>query len=206
MSPKQVFFTWLFPGLRGADIITLIQVWVGSALTIGGVALMDRYLGSPMDLPLIIAPFGASAVLVFGAPASPLAKPRNVIGSHVLSALVGVFFAQNFGTCVPLAAACAVATAIVLMLLTGTLHPPGGATALIAVIGGPQISHLGYLFALVPCFTGSLIVVVAALICNAAGLRCRLLGACVARDTRILTRPAALRRSVHLLNQLHKHH
>ncbi len=205
MNLKQAFFTWICPGLRGTDIITLLQVWLGSALTLGGVALMDRYLGSAMDLPLIIAPFGASAVLVFGAPNSPLAKPRNVIGSHVLCALTGVFFAHTFSTCVPLAAACAVATAIVIMLITGTVHPPGGATALIAVIGGPQIEHLGYLFAIVPCFTGSLIVVVAAMLCNAAGLRCRLIGACVVRDKRMLTRPRALKRSVHLLNKLHKH-
>ena len=155
LRAKTLLLRHVFPGLAASDAITLLQVWLGSTLALGCIALLDKYLGSPVGLPLIIGSFGASAVLVFGAPMSPLARPRNVIGGHTLSALVGVFFAHTFTTDVALAAACAVATAIVLMILTGTLHPPGGATALIAVIGGPSIEHLGYLYVFVPCFSGS---------------------------------------------------
>ena len=203
MRAKTLFFRHLFPGLGASDVSTLLQVWLGSTLALGCIALLDKYLGSPVGLPLIIGSFGASAVLVFGAPTSPLARPRNVIGGHTLSALVGVFFAHAFITDIALASACAVATAIVLMMLTGTLHPPGGATALIAVIGGPRIEHLGYLYVLVPCFSGSLVVMLFAILFNAAGLRCRLVGALVSRDHSMLTRPRLLRRCLHLLCRLH---
>ena len=204
MDLKKALLTHVFPGLKGANLATLLQVWLGSALTLGTIALLDRTFGSPMGLPLIIAPFGASAVLVFGAPMSPLARPRNVIGGHTLSALVGVFFAHTFTTDVALAAACAVATAIVLMILTGTLHPPGGATALIAVIGGPSIEHLGYLYVFVPCFSGSLVVMTFAVLFNAAGLRCRLIGALVSRDHSMIKKPRLLKRCLHLLCRLHR--
>lgn len=84
------------------------------------------------DVNMVIGSFGASAVLVYGAIDSPLAQPRNLVGGHILSAIVGVFCYQWFA---PLGlwftASLAVAGAIALMHITKTLHPPGGATALI---------------------------------------------------------------------------
>jgi len=128
-------------------------------------SLLDRFL-TAMDINMIIGSFGASAVLVYGATESPLAQPRNLIGGHLLSALVGVFCYQLLPGQLWLAAALAVATAIAVMHLTKTLHPPGGATALIAVIGSPQLHDFGYLYALLPVTRGAVILLIVALIVN----------------------------------------
>jgi hypothetical protein len=85
---------------------------------------------------------------------SPPAQPRNLVGGHVLSAIVGVAAYQILGQMPWLAAAIAVSTAIALMHLTKTLHPPGGATALIAVIGGDAVHNLGFLYAVIPAAFG----------------------------------------------------
>lgn len=86
-------------------------------------------------LPWLVAPMGASAVLVFGVPSSPLAQPWSVVGGNTLSALVGIACARWLGP-PELAAAAAVGTAIGLMLALRCLHPPGGASALMMVLGG----------------------------------------------------------------------
>jgi CBS-domain-containing membrane protein len=113
----------------------------------------------------IIGSFGASAVLIYGIPRSPLSQPRNVIGGHVLSALVGV--SMHILVSDPLlCSALAVSCAILLMHITGTLHPPGGATALIATIGGNKIHDLGYLYVLSPVLCGALVMVGMALVMN----------------------------------------
>jgi CBS-domain-containing membrane protein len=140
--------------------------WLGAFLGIAAVALIHfRILGNT-GLVMIIGSFGASAVLIYGAINSPLAQPRNLLGGHLISALVGVASYQLLPTEPWLASAIAVATAIALMQLTSTLHPPGGATALIAVIGGPEIHALGFLYALVPAASGALLMLVIALLVN----------------------------------------
>nr|WP_246307973.1 HPP family protein [Chitinibacter bivalviorum] len=111
----------------------------------------------------LIAPIGASAVLLFAAPASPLAQPWSIIVGNVLSAVAGVLCANLIGH-TALAAGIAVMLAIAVMLLTRSLHPPGGAVALTAVIGGSQISDLGYLFVVVPVAINSLLILLIALI------------------------------------------
>src|SRR5574343_771786 len=103
----------------------------------------------PAATPLIVPSLGASAVLVFAVPHSPLTQPWAVFGGHVISAVVGV----TCQLCIPhpgLAAACAVGGAILAMHLARCIHPPGGATALAAVIGGSSIHALGYRYALTP--------------------------------------------------------
>ena len=140
--------------------------WGGSFLGISLVAYLHQHMLAPEDLILVIGSFGASAVLVYGAIDSPLAQPRNLLGGHVLSALVGVLAYQVLGGHMWLAAAVAVSVAIALMQLTATLHPPGGATALIAVIGGQQIHDLGYFFAVVPVGLGALLLLVVAVLVN----------------------------------------
>ena len=140
--------------------------WLGAFLGISAVSYSHFNLLSQSDLVMIIGSFGASAVLVYGAIKSPLAQPRNLIGGHVLSAVIGVFCYQSFASQLWLAAALAVATAIAVMLVTRTLHPPGGATALIAVIGSDQVHALGYLYALVPVGLGAFIMLVVALLVN----------------------------------------
>jgi CBS-domain-containing membrane protein len=101
-----------------------------------------------------------------GAVRSPLAQPRNLIGGHVLSAVIGVTAYQWIGAHPWLAAGVAVSTAIALMHLTKTLHPPGGATALIAVTGGDTVYRLGYLYALIPVAAGALVMLAIALVVN----------------------------------------
>lgn len=140
--------------------------WVGAVLGLGLLGWLGARFFAPRDLPLVIGSFGASAVLLYGAPRSPLAQPRNLVGGHVVSALIGVLCWKLFQDFPVLAQSLAVATSIALMHLTRTLHPPGGATALIAVIGGPQIHALGFLYALVPALLGSLTLLAVALVVN----------------------------------------
>jgi CBS-domain-containing membrane protein len=150
----------------GVGMSELIWSWMGSALGIGICGYLSSKYFEPRDLTLLIGSFGASAVLVYGAIKSPLAQPRNLIGGHVVSGITGVACYYLFGNTVWLAAAMAVSLAIVVMLATKTLHPPGGATALIAVIGGTKIHNLGFLYALIPAGTGAVILLVIALLVN----------------------------------------
>ena len=140
--------------------------WIGAFLGIAAVAFINYNRLEETDLVMVIGSFGASAVLIYGAIKSPLAQPRNLIGGHVLSAIVGVASYQLLGSHMWLAGAVAVATAIALMHATKTLHPPGGATALIAVIGSGKIHALGYLYALIPAGLGAVIMLAIALIVN----------------------------------------
>lgn len=140
--------------------------WLGSFLGIAAVSLVHYKMLEQTDLMMIIGSFGASAVLIYGAVRSPLAQPRNLIGGHILSAIVGVTAFQLLGGQPWLAASLAVATSIALMHLTKTLHPPGGATALIAVIGGEGVHSLGYLYVIMPVAFGAGIMLLIALLVN----------------------------------------
>lgn len=114
----------------------------------------------------LIGSFGASCVLIYGAIQSPLAQPRNLVGGHVLSAAIGVSVYKLFPDTISLAAPLAVSLSIVAMQVTKTLHPPGGATALIAVIGTPGIKELGYWYVLSPVLSGCIILLIVALVFN----------------------------------------
>lgn len=140
--------------------------WIGAFLGIAAVALINYRVLEGTDLVMIIGSFGASAVLVYGAVKSPLAQPRNLLGGHVFSALIGVACFQVLNPNIWLASSVAVATAIAFMHATKTLHPPGGATALIAVIGSEKIHALGYLYALVPAGVGAVVMLAVALLVN----------------------------------------
>ena len=140
--------------------------WIGSFLGIAAVAYCNFNMLQGTDLVMVIGSFGASAVLIYGAIKSPLAQPRNLIGGHVISAVIGVACYQVFGSQMWLASSVAVATAIAVMHATKTLHPPGGATALIAVIGSEKIHALGYLYALVPAGIGAVVMLLIALLVN----------------------------------------
>jgi CBS-domain-containing membrane protein len=140
--------------------------WIGSFLGIMSLAWTQGLFFEGTDLTLMIGSFGASAVLVYGAVRSPLAQPRNLLGGHVVSALVGVTAWKLFQHTPGLAESVAVATAIAAMHLTRTLHPPGGATALIAVIGSDHIHGLGYLYVIVPATVGPILLLLIALLVN----------------------------------------
>jgi CBS-domain-containing membrane protein len=159
--------------MRGATksppIVSLSEIglsWIGAFIGIVAVAYINYNKLEETDLVMMIGSFGASAVLIYGAIKSPLAQPRNLIGGHVFSAIIGVACYQLLSGHMWLASSVAVATAIAFMHATKTLHPPGGATALIAVIGSEKIHSLGYLYAIIPVGFGAIIMLAVALLVN----------------------------------------
>jgi CBS domain-containing membrane protein len=122
------------PLLAGASLRDRVIASVGAVLGIGFVGLSCVAL-FPSSIPWIVAPMGASAVLLFAVPASPLAQPWSIAGGNFVSAVVGAVVAQLIPD-PAIAAAVAVSLAILTMSLLRCLHPPGGAAALSAVLGG----------------------------------------------------------------------
>jgi len=145
-----------------------LRACCGALLGILTTGLMTHWLLGPTSaLPLLVAPMGASAVLLFALPASPLAQPWSIIGGNLVSAVVGVTCAM-FIHDVTLAASLAIALAIGAMLALRCLHPPSGAVALTAVLGGAPIHALGYSFLLAPIGINSVLLLAVALIFNNA--------------------------------------
>ncbi|HEX8427031.1 HPP family protein [Hymenobacter sp.] len=140
--------------------------FLGAFMGISIIGLLNRYLLPASDVPLLIGSFGASSVLIYGVINSPLAQPRNLLGGHVFSAIIGVTLYRLIPGEQWLAGALAVSLSIVGMQITKTLHPPGGATALIAVIGSAQLKALGYWYVLVPVLSGVLILLLIAVLVN----------------------------------------
>ncbi|NBB18603.1 HPP family protein [Runella sp. CRIBMP] len=147
------------------DSVENFWSFVGAFLGVGLIAFLQSAL-SETDNLFLIGSFGASAVLIFGAIQSPLAQPRNLVGGHLISALLGVTIYQLFPNIIWLTAPLAVGLSIISMQITKTLHPPGGATALIAVIGSEKIKDLGYWFVLTPVASGVFILLAVALVFN----------------------------------------
>ncbi|BAS54726.1 hypothetical protein LBWT_6230 [Leptolyngbya boryana IAM M-101] len=130
--------------------------WFGSFVAIS----VTSYLAVKTNSPLLMAPFGATSVLIFGVPDSPLAQPRNVIGGNLLAAIISLIILHVFGTS-PVAMGMAVSTAIGIMQMTGTVHPPSGAVALVVMMTKPD-----WQFLLTPALEGSLILVLCAVVFN----------------------------------------
>lgn len=133
---KQVFLA-LFAGL-------------GASVAIGVLAYLDAELST---LALVMAPFGATTVLVFGLPESPLAQPKNVILGHFITAFIGVFFVEFVGLS-PLSLAIATGMGVSAMLLTKTTHPPAGANPLLIMLTGQ-----GWSFLVAPVLVGAIVIV-----------------------------------------------
>jgi CBS domain-containing membrane protein len=163
-SARDVRARWkLFqPILVGATLRDRAIACVGAVLGVGLAGLISTLaVGGDAHLPLLAAPLGASAVLVFALPASPIAQPWPVIAGNTISALTGATVAY-FVHDPMLAAGLAVGLAIAAMSLTRSLHPPGGGMALTAVIGGSSVAASGFAFALVPvCLNSALLVLLA---------------------------------------------
>lgn len=140
--------------------------FLGAFFGIGLIAFLQSQELSEIENVFLIGSFGASSVLIYGAVNSPLAQPRNLIGGHFLSALVGVTVFKFLPDILWLNASIAVASSIVVMQITKTMHPPGGATALIAVLPSEKIQELGYWYALSPVLSGAVILLIVALIFN----------------------------------------
>jgi len=142
----------------------VIWSWIGSFLGIFLISVLAQSLETGAEL-FLIGSFGASAVLVYGAPTAEFSQPRNLVGGHVVSAFAGVSAFMLLGDALACAAV-AVSASVVLMHLSKTMHPPGGATALIAVIGGEKVHALGYGYLLSPVLAGSLVMLAVALAVN----------------------------------------
>lgn len=147
------------PPIPSLEII--LRGWLGAAGGMGLIAALSQLWLPESGWFLTIGSFGASSVLLFAITSSPYTQPRNLFGGHLVSALVGVACYLLLGKYLVLAIPLAVATAILAMQLTRTLHPPGGATALIAVIGPEEIHALGFAY-LIPVFVGVAILFVSA--------------------------------------------
>jgi CBS domain-containing membrane protein len=158
-------FLWLrtfYPAALQVDARERWRAVAGAAIGIAFTALLSRLLaGSNPIGPWLVAPLGASAVLVFAVPASPLAQPWSVIGGNAVSALVGIACAQWIGD-PAIAGAVAVSLAIGFMFTLRCLHPPGGAMALIAVM--THATQFG--FAWFPALVNSALLVFAGIVYN----------------------------------------
>ncbi len=155
------------PTLAPVPPLDWVRAGLGALLGLAVTGFATRLaLGPDTPLPLLIAPMGASSVLVFAVPSSPLAQPWSLIGGNVVAALVGVTAARLVPDAT-IAAALACGIAIAIMLALRCLHPPSGAVALTAVLGGPVISATGYGFVLVPVLLNSVLLLACALAYNA---------------------------------------
>ncbi|MCW8980377.1 MAG: HPP family protein [Altibacter sp.] len=144
------------------------QFWsfIGAFVGISIIAFLQSSYLPRLENILLIGTFGASSVLIFGAIQSPLTQPRNFIGGQIISGLIGVTVFKCLPEIIWITAPLAVATSIVVMQITKTLHPPGGATALIAVIGTEKIKALGYFYVISPVMSGTIILFITALVFN----------------------------------------
>ncbi|MGL5513966.1 MAG: HPP family protein [Sporomusa sp.] len=143
-------------GLPETSFSECCWAFVGSFVSIGAVA----YLSFNQGIPILLASLGASACLIYGIPSAPLAQPRNAIAGHMLAAVIGVLVYQLAG-CHWYTAGLSVGLAVAIMVGTRIVHPPAGATALIAVMTGQD-----WLFPLMPVGVGICILVIIGIIVN----------------------------------------
>lgn len=138
---------------------------VGGFLGIFGIMLASQWLLGPEIAVMIVPSMGASAVLLFAAPHAPFSQPWNVIGGHGISAIIGVACWQWIPD-FTVAASAGVGLAIGAMYFARCIHPPGGATALAAVIGSEQLHDLGYAYAFEPILLNAVIILLVAIVFN----------------------------------------
>ena len=165
MSTILPFIKRFVPGLAPVSLGERLRASIGALIGILVTGVIASLALAGSDVPLLIAPMGASAVLLFAVPTSPLAQPWSIIGGNTVSALIGVTCARYVGDPM-VAAALAAGLAIAAMMALRCLHPPSGAVALTAVLGGPAIQAAGYGFVLWPVGVNSLLLLVAALLFN----------------------------------------
>jgi len=157
----------LLPARSAVDARERMRVVAGAFVGVLLSGLLFRAFGSSAPgLPWLVAPIGASAVLVFGVPGSPMAQPWAVIGGNTVSALAGIVCVQLFGGG-PWVAGLAVGLAIAAMFTLRCLHPPGGACALVTVLGAVADPH----FAFAPVLVNSALLVAAGVAYNSATRR-----------------------------------
>ena len=156
------------PILTGASFGSRALACLGAAIGISlTIVVCSSFPYTGPELPFIVAPLGASAVIVFAVPSSPMAHPWSVVGGNVISSLVGVAVFQLVPDAT-WAAGLAVGGAILALSLLRCLHPPGGASALTAVIGSESIHSAGYAFAFAPVAINSIALVTVAMMFHRA--------------------------------------
>ena len=151
------------PGMRAVAVSG-----AGAFAGVGALSLAHFGLFSGSDMTMILGSMGATAALVYGAPAAPFSQPRNVLGGHLISVLIGVGCRMILP--LPLAVPAAASLSIMAMQGTGTLHPPAGGTTLIAVLGGPAVVSMGFGLA-VPTLLGASTLVAVGCLNNLDGTR-----------------------------------
>ncbi len=160
---------WLhsfLPARPSVDATEGLRASTGALVGILATGLVGLLLlGSHPGVIWLIAPMGASAVLLFAVPSSPLAQPWSIIGGNLVASLIGVTAARWIDE-PAVAAAAAIFFAIALMLLLRCLHPPSGAVTVMAVLGGNDLHAMGYAFVVSPVLLNSAVIVVAALVYN----------------------------------------
>lgn len=154
----------------GKDTTSHTEKWISVFGGFAGILLIiwcsRAYLGA-QDASMLVASMGASAVLLFAVPRGALSQPWPLLGGHAVSALIGVACAQAVSE-VLIAAPLAVAFAIGAMHYLRCIHPPGGATALTAVIGSQEIHDLGYQYVLTPVLLNAVVILLVAVAVNYA--------------------------------------
>lgn len=131
-------------------LVLAIFAGLGAAIAIGILTFSETEI---TNIALVMAPFGATTVLVFGLPESPLAQPKNVILGHFITAFIGVFFVEYIGV-TPLSLALATGLAVSAMLATKTTHPPAGANPLLIMLTGQS-----WAFLFTPVLFGAVVIV-----------------------------------------------
>lgn len=157
---KSYFEKWISDKkctLTVPSIGSLIWTFIAAFLGI----LIVSYIGYETEYFPLFAPFGASAVLLYGAPAAPFSQPRSLIGGHLIAAVVGVITVNLFGANF-IAVAFSVALTIVLTLIAKAVHPPAGATAFLAVTS----SGGEFMWIFKPVLFGAFILLLVALVIN----------------------------------------
>lgn len=157
-SPSPVTLGW------PERLRSCLGALIGISFTAG---VMHVFLGDHALIPLLVAPMGASAVLLFAVPASPLAQPWSIIGGNMVSAFIGVACATWITDPID-AAPIAVAMSIGAMFAFRCVHPPSGAVALTAVLGGPAVHALGFGFVFTPVAAQSFALLGVAIVFHAA--------------------------------------
>ncbi len=167
---RRVWIGALRPGPVGYRRSEVLRAGLGALFGIALAGLTAQAVpGGPAALPWIVAPMGATAVLLFAAPASPLAQPYPVLLGNTVSTLVGVAAGKLLDD-VTLAAAVAVGVAVPVMMALRCVHPPGGACALFAAVGESAVAEHGWAFALWPVGVDTLVLLaVAAAVNNLTG-------------------------------------
>ncbi len=161
---KAVWLNTLKPNFKVLPLKDRILCGVGALLGLGLSSFISWLALGDLNA-WYIAPMGASSVLLFAVPASPLAQPWNMVVGNTLAALIGVTCAMFIPNLTE-AFSIAVALAIILMMTTDSLHPPSGAVAITAVLGGEAIHDLGYAFLFYPVLLNSVLLMVVAIVYN----------------------------------------